>query len=120
MLQAVGIQDSYVTQIILGAVNFGCTFGGLYVMEKFGRRLPLIYGGLWQAAWLFVFAAAGEQERVMEQWNSRLEMARNADFCIGSLQVTARWSRTPGGRCHRHGQHREHHEIEPCVRATSW
>ena len=31
---SVGIQDSFVTQIILGAVNFVCTFGGLYVMEK--------------------------------------------------------------------------------------
>ncbi|THU87889.1 hypothetical protein K435DRAFT_782280 [Dendrothele bispora CBS 962.96] len=56
---SVGIQDSFVTQIILGAVNFGCTFGGLWVMEKFGRRTPLIIGGLWQSAWLFVFAAAG-------------------------------------------------------------
>lgn len=28
-------------------------------METFGRRMPLIVGGIWQAAWLFVFAAAG-------------------------------------------------------------
>lgn len=34
IFQSVGIQDSYVTQIILGSVNFGCTFGGLYVMER--------------------------------------------------------------------------------------
>ncbi|KAI1788235.1 general substrate transporter [Ganoderma leucocontextum] len=59
IFQSVGISDSFVTQIILGAVNFGCTFGGMYVMEKFGRRIPLIIGGVWQSAWLFVFAAAG-------------------------------------------------------------
>ncbi|OSX62955.1 hypothetical protein POSPLADRAFT_1039800 [Postia placenta MAD-698-R-SB12] len=59
IFQSVGISDSYVTQIILGAVNFGCTFLGLYVMEKFGRRYPLIIGGVWQSCWLFVFAAAG-------------------------------------------------------------
>ncbi|KZT56187.1 general substrate transporter [Calocera cornea HHB12733] len=59
IMQAVGIQDSFVTQIIFGAINFGCTFLGLYVMERFGRRWPLILGGVWQAAWLFVFAAAG-------------------------------------------------------------
>lgn len=78
IFQSVGIDDSFVTQIILGSVNFGCTFGGLYVMERvrkpvhhhidetlsanapqFGRRRPLIIGGLWQSAWLFVFAAAG-------------------------------------------------------------
>lgn len=59
IFQSVGIADSFVTQIILGSVNFGCTFGGLYVMERFGRRRPLIIGGLWQSAWLFVFAGAG-------------------------------------------------------------
>ncbi|KAK1231921.1 hypothetical protein PQX77_004940 [Marasmius sp. AFHP31] len=59
VFSSVGLEDSFVTQIILGAVNFICTFGGLYVMEKFGRRMPLIIGGLWQSAWLFVFAAAG-------------------------------------------------------------
>lgn len=59
IFQSVGIEDSFITQIILGAVNFVCTFFGLYVMERFGRRWPLIIGGLWQSAWLFVFAAAG-------------------------------------------------------------
>lgn len=34
IFQSVGINDSYVTQIILGSVNFGCTFGGLYIMER--------------------------------------------------------------------------------------
>lgn len=74
---SVGIEDSFITQIILGAVNFVCTFGGLYVMQRvryllpcsvvpfintlvqFGRRIPLMVGGIWQSMWLFVFAAAG-------------------------------------------------------------
>ena len=51
--------DEFVSQIILGAVNFVCTFGGIYIMERFGRRTPLIIGGLWQSAWLFVYGAAG-------------------------------------------------------------
>ncbi|EMD36084.1 hypothetical protein CERSUDRAFT_85182 [Gelatoporia subvermispora B] len=59
VFQSVGISDSFVTQIILGAVNFFCTFGGMYIMERYGRRMPLIIGGVWQSAWLFVFAAAG-------------------------------------------------------------
>ncbi|OAX39836.1 general substrate transporter [Rhizopogon vinicolor AM-OR11-026] len=59
VFRAVGLQDSFVTQIILGAVNFVCTFGGMYVLERFGRRKPLIIGGIWQSAWLFVFASAG-------------------------------------------------------------
>jgi MFS transporter, SP family, sugar:H+ symporter len=28
-------------------------------MEHFGRRWPLIVGGVWQAIWLFVFASVG-------------------------------------------------------------
>lgn len=40
-------------------MNFICTFGGLYIMERYGRRLPLILGGCWQSAWLFAFAIAG-------------------------------------------------------------
>jgi hypothetical protein len=81
VFRTVGLSDSFVTQIILGAVNFVCTFGGMYVLERvsdfigfskfwlpfltfsllvqFGRRKPLIIGGIWQSAWLFVFAAAG-------------------------------------------------------------
>ncbi|GAA5926007.1 hypothetical protein JCM1841_006787 [Sporobolomyces salmonicolor] len=59
VFQGVGLSDSYVAQIILGAVNFFCTFFGIYIMERFGRRKPLIIGGVWQSCWLIVYAAAG-------------------------------------------------------------
>ncbi|KAI0781707.1 general substrate transporter [Irpex lacteus] len=59
VFQSVGISDSFVTQIVLGAVNFVCTFGGIYIIEHYGRRLPLIIGGLWQSLWLLIFAIAG-------------------------------------------------------------
>lgn len=39
IFESVSIQDSFVTQIILGTVNFFCIFFGLYVIEKFGRRI---------------------------------------------------------------------------------
>ncbi|UZJ55264.1 hypothetical protein CBS101457_004584 [Exobasidium rhododendri] len=56
---SVNLQDSFVTQIILGAVNFACTFLGLYVLERFGRRVPLIIGAAWMVVWLLVFGLAG-------------------------------------------------------------
>jgi hypothetical protein len=34
IFKSVGISDSFVTQIILGTVNFLCTFLGLYIMER--------------------------------------------------------------------------------------
>lgn len=46
-------------QLILGAVNVVTTFPGLYIVERFGRRIPLIIGASWQAAWLLIFAAIG-------------------------------------------------------------
>lgn len=61
IFQSVGISNSYVTQIILGVVNVVTTLPGLYFIERFGRRKPLIYGGIWQAAWLIVFAVVGSQ-----------------------------------------------------------
>lgn len=59
VFKSAGIEDPIQTQLILGAVNVLCTFWGLYVVERFGRRLPLLVGALWQAAWLAVFASVG-------------------------------------------------------------
>lgn len=59
IFSSVQLQDSFVTQIILGAVNFACTFLGLYVLERFGRRWPLIIGAIWMVIWLLVFGLAG-------------------------------------------------------------
>ena len=88
VFQSVGIQDSYVTQIILGAVNFGCTFGGMYVMERFGRRFPLIIGGIWQSAWLFVFAAAGTAKDPQENPNIGKLMIVSACLFIFGYAMT--------------------------------
>lgn len=54
-----GLSDQFITQIILGGVNFACTFGGLAILERFGRRMPLIIGAAWMVVFLLVFATAG-------------------------------------------------------------
>lgn len=59
VFQSVGISNSYVTSMILGAVNFGCTFPGLYIVEKYGRRPALIYGALWMFCMFIIFASLG-------------------------------------------------------------
>ncbi|EOR00420.1 High-affinity glucose transporter ght1 [Wallemia ichthyophaga EXF-994] len=72
IFQSVGIEDSYITQIIMGVVNFVCVFFSLYVLEHYGRRRPLYIGGLWQIVsesncilltaikiWLLIFASVG-------------------------------------------------------------
>ncbi|EIN09409.1 general substrate transporter [Punctularia strigosozonata HHB-11173 SS5] len=84
IFQSVGISDSFVTQIVLGAVNFVCTFGGLYVLGHFGRRWPLIIGGLWQSAWLFVFAAVGTaRDPTSDQQIGSVMVASACMFILG-------------------------------------
>jgi SP family sugar:H+ symporter-like MFS transporter len=56
---SVGISNSFVTQIILGAVNVVMTFPGLYMVEKWGRRKCLIAGALWMAVCFLIFASLG-------------------------------------------------------------
>lgn len=45
MFNGAGIDNTFVTQMILGGVNFGSTFLGLYVVEHSGRRKSPITGG---------------------------------------------------------------------------
>ncbi|KAK5171500.1 hexose transporter hxt5 [Saxophila tyrrhenica] len=59
IFQATGLNNSFVTSMILGGVNFGMTFPGLWVVEHFGRRRALITGGLWQFCCFMVFASVG-------------------------------------------------------------
>ncbi|KAH7337476.1 putative quinate utilization pathway quinate transporter [Rhizoctonia solani] len=92
IFNSVGIEDSFVTQIILGAVNFGCTFLGLYIMERFGRRVPLIIGGIWQALWLFVFAAAGTARDPTLPENQNIGKLMIVSACLFILGYASTWA----------------------------
>ncbi|KAH8431088.1 sugar porter family MFS transporter [Aspergillus melleus] len=59
IFQGAGISNSFITQVILGAVNFGTTFGGLYVVENFGRRKSLITGAGLMFIFFICFASVG-------------------------------------------------------------
>ncbi|KAK3315241.1 general substrate transporter [Apodospora peruviana] len=60
IFRATGLSDSYVTQIILGSVNVGCTFGGLYVVRSCGRRNALMIGAAWMMVCFFVYSFVGQ------------------------------------------------------------
>ncbi|SCU81139.1 LADA_0B11408g1_1 [Lachancea dasiensis] len=59
IFQAVGLDDSFQTSIILGVVNFASTFVGLYTVEKYGRRRCLLWGSAAMAVCFVVFASVG-------------------------------------------------------------
>ena len=56
---ASGMDNPFVIQIILGAVNVFCTLPGLWMIDKFGRRPCLIYGAAWMCMCFLVFASVG-------------------------------------------------------------
>ncbi|KAG5939589.1 hypothetical protein E4U53_007766 [Claviceps sorghi] len=56
---ATGIEDSYVTQIILGSVNVLCTIIALWITKRFGRRNVLMIGAAWMMMCFFVYAFVG-------------------------------------------------------------
>lgn len=59
IFRATGLSDSYVTQIILGSVNVGCTFGGLWVVKNCGRRNALMTGAAWMMMCFLVYSFVG-------------------------------------------------------------
>lgn len=54
LFAAAGVGNSFVTAIVLGTVNFVATIVGVLIVDKFGRRRPLIVGGVWIAVCLMV------------------------------------------------------------------
>lgn len=47
LFKSTGIENSYTTQIILASVNVFCTIIGLWIIQRFGRRIILLVGAGW-------------------------------------------------------------------------
>jgi SP family sugar:H+ symporter-like MFS transporter len=88
IFQSAGIDDPIQTQLILGAVNVAMTFFGLYVVERFGRRWPLLIGAVWQAAWLAVFSSMGTALNPEDNRVSGIIMIVSAAMFIASFAMT--------------------------------
>ena len=59
IFQSVGLNDSFETSIVLGVVNFASTFLGIYLIDKLGRRLCLLSGGLSMMVALLIYSVLG-------------------------------------------------------------
>jgi SP family sugar:H+ symporter-like MFS transporter len=60
IFKGVGIQNSYVTAMILGGVNFGSTIFGVWMARHFRRRESLYIAALWQFICFIIFASVGQ------------------------------------------------------------
>lgn len=72
VFQSVTDMDSYIIQIILGAVNTGTTFFGLWALDRFGRRACLLVGAIWMTIWLIIYASVGTAYQVIEDGNTKV------------------------------------------------
>lgn len=88
IFRSAGISDPILVQLILGAVNVVTTFPGLYIVEKYGRRIPMVIGASWQAAWLLIFASVGVARPPTEYPSSGIVMIVSACMFIASFAMT--------------------------------
>ncbi|KAH7069526.1 monosaccharide transporter-like protein [Paraphoma chrysanthemicola] len=88
IFESAGIEDPIQVQLILGAVNVFMTLPGLYLIERLGRRTPLVFGGLWQATWLLIFAVIGTVRPPTEYTSSGIVMIVCACMFIASFACT--------------------------------
>ncbi|KAG7665919.1 HXT5 [[Candida] subhashii] len=61
IFKAVGLEDSFQTSIILGAVNFLSTFVNIWAIERFGRRLCLLVGAAGMFVCLIIYSGIGSK-----------------------------------------------------------
>ncbi|CAG9990334.1 unnamed protein product [Clonostachys byssicola] len=59
LFKSTGIENSYTTQIILASVNVFCTIIGLWIIQRFGRRIILLVGAGWMMVCFFIYAFVG-------------------------------------------------------------
>ncbi|KAH9198753.1 general substrate transporter [Zygosaccharomyces rouxii] len=59
IFKSVGLEDSFQTSIIIGVVNFFCTFLSLFTVDRFGRRKCLLWGAIGMVCCFAVFASVG-------------------------------------------------------------
>ncbi|EKD12938.1 uncharacterized protein L3040_005796 [Drepanopeziza brunnea f. sp. 'multigermtubi'] len=60
VFSGVGLENSYVTAMILGGVNVGATFVGVYLARRGRRRESLYLAALWQTMCFLIFASVGQ------------------------------------------------------------
>ncbi|CCH45111.1 Hexose transporter 2 [Wickerhamomyces ciferrii] len=59
LFTSVGLQDTYITSIILATVNCAPTFFSAYLVERFGRKQCLMAGSIGMMTCMYIYASVG-------------------------------------------------------------
>lgn len=91
IFKAVGMDDSFKTSIILGAVNFVSTFANIWAIERLGRRLTLLIGSVCMTICLVIYSALGSANLYIDGYDNTPENTRkptgNAMIFITCLNI---------------------------------
>jgi len=86
IFKATGINNSFVTQMILNGINFGVTPLGIYFVEAYGRRKSLILGSTWMFIMFLCFASAGHFS-LDRQHPENTESTGTAMICLAAFFI---------------------------------
>lgn len=84
ILNSIGLEDSFVTSIILGTVNVFSSAIALLTIEKFGRRTTMIAGNMMMALCLVIYAVIG----ITALYPNGYDEPSSKGFGIGMIVVT--------------------------------
>lgn len=59
VFKAIGMTNSFATSMIFGAVNFVSTFFGIYIVDRFGRRMSLFWGAVGMFVFFIIYSSLG-------------------------------------------------------------
>lgn len=59
LFASAGLSDSYITAIVLGAVNFVATFAASWIVEALGRRSTLLFGSVGMFICMIIYTCLG-------------------------------------------------------------
>lgn len=76
IFQAVGLEDSFQTSIILGVVNFASTFVGIYLIERIGRRLCLLIGSACMFVCFLIYSTLGSVHLYIDGYSDDISNTR--------------------------------------------
>ncbi|KAJ5923978.1 Low-affinity glucose transporter HXT1 [Penicillium verhagenii] len=87
----IGLSNSYVTSIILGAVNFGMTLPGLYIVEHYGRRKCLMIGAAWMFVCFLIWASVGHSILEVDSSNHSAGVVMIVFTCFFIVGFATTW-----------------------------
>lgn len=97
IFKAVGLSDSFLTSIILGAVNLATTFIGLAIIDRYGRRVVCLVGTSGMFVCFLIYSILGSQKLYLEDGTTSIPVGNAMIFltCLFIAFFAPTWGGIP-------------------------